>query len=95
MEQVVIALDYDPNHADALLLRAQLFLAGKNFKAARTDLENYVKQKRSDTDAVALLELCKKPNPNEPDILRAMAETPQELAPQRPRNETVPFSLLC
>lgn len=61
LAQVNVALDYDPSHADALLLKAQLLIAKQDFAAAVEELDKYGKLRPDDQAAKKLAELCRKP----------------------------------
>jgi serine/threonine protein kinase len=59
LAQARVAVDYDPENADALLLRASLLLAEKDFAAALTDLEALLKLRLGDAEAQKLLALAR------------------------------------
>jgi hypothetical protein len=56
--QVDTALNYDPDCPDALLLKAQLLIARKDFAAAGDVLERYTFQHSADRQAAELKRLC-------------------------------------
>ena len=58
--QLNVALEYDPDLAEARLLKGQLLIVQKNFTAARKELEAFTKQRPRDKDAAELLKLCQK-----------------------------------
>jgi Leucine-rich repeat (LRR) protein len=58
LDDVQLALLYQPDHADCHLLRAQLAARARNFVAALRDLEIYRGQNPDDEDARRLAQLC-------------------------------------
>src|SRR5262249_24411532 len=56
--QVDFALEYDPDHPEARLLRGQILIAQKDFAAGRAELEQYLRQRPGDADAQRLMELA-------------------------------------
>jgi serine/threonine protein kinase len=71
--QVELALNYEPGHAAALLRKAQLQMARKNWPAAEPLLAEYLRQHPRDADARKLAELCAARDPNDPTALLAAA----------------------
>jgi serine/threonine protein kinase len=65
LAQVNVALDYDPDIAEARLLKAQLLIVQKKFPAARQELEQYLRHRPDDADAVQMLDLCQKARPDD------------------------------
>jgi tetratricopeptide (TPR) repeat protein len=65
LDQVNLALAYSPDNADALLLKGQLLIVQQDFTGARTYLEKFLVQNKSDAQAKALLDLCQKPHPDD------------------------------
>lgn len=61
LAQVSVALEYDPSHADAVLLKAQLLIAKQEFAAAVEEVDKYLLLRPDDEAAKKLAELCKKP----------------------------------
>src|SRR5262249_28309698 len=71
--QVDFALEYEPNHAEARLLRGQILIAQKHFAEGRAELEQYLKQRPKDADARKLADLCEGKS-DDPTVLFAIAE---------------------
>ena len=75
LTQVKLALEYDPEYADALLLHAQLLIAvRKEFKTAHASLEHYLKRRPKDETAKILRDLCARENPEKAENLFVFAE---------------------
>ena len=60
LAQMNVALEYDPDNADAHLMKGQLLIFRADHPGARAELEAYLRQKPDDADAKALAELCKR-----------------------------------
>ncbi|OAI48206.1 hypothetical protein AYO44_07540 [Planctomycetaceae bacterium SCGC AG-212-F19] len=58
LAQINVALDYDPDNAEARLLKGQMLIVLGNFTAARTELQEYLRRKPQDGLARKLAELC-------------------------------------
>jgi serine/threonine protein kinase len=58
LAQVNAALDYDPDYAQARLLKGQLAVARKDFTAAKAELDLYLKLQPGDADAKKLAQLA-------------------------------------
>jgi tetratricopeptide (TPR) repeat protein len=56
-KQVDLALAYEPKHANARLLKGQIYLGQKEWTAAKAELEQYLEQ-QEDAAARKLLNLC-------------------------------------
>lgn len=75
LTQTKLALDYDPDYPDALMLHGQLLIAvQKDFAAARKDFEQYLKQRPNDGYARELRDLCGRANPDDQGNLLVIAE---------------------
>ncbi|HTU22267.1 MAG TPA: protein kinase [Gemmataceae bacterium] len=74
LTQVKLALDYDPDHAEARLLKGQLLIVSNDFAAAVTELERHVRQRPKDAEARHLLALCRREKPAEVSNLLRLAE---------------------
>ena len=59
LDQVNVALDYDADLAEALLVKGQIYIVRKDFAAARRELEQYLQRRPDDKDAARLLELAR------------------------------------
>lgn len=59
LTQVDFALEYEPDHAEARLLRGQILIGKKDFAAGRADVEQYLRLQPNDADAQKLAELCR------------------------------------
>lgn len=59
LAQVNVALDYDPELHEALLLKGQMLIAMKRFGEAEKTLVGYVEQKPDDGEARKLAALCR------------------------------------
>jgi predicted negative regulator of RcsB-dependent stress response len=77
LKQIDVVLEYDSKNIDARLLRGQIFVAQRDWKAGRTELEAYLKQ-RKDADASRLLEICVVGKEKDSTVLFALAETFQK-----------------
>jgi len=60
LKQVNLALEYDSNNADALLLHGQLMLVKQDFRAAAQSLGDYAKHRAKDRLTSDLRRLCEK-----------------------------------
>jgi serine/threonine protein kinase len=58
LAQVNIALNFAPDDPDALLLRAQLHIIGKEYHLAQQDLHDYRARQPDDANAIELARLC-------------------------------------
>jgi len=65
MAQVNVALDYDPEMAEARLLKAQALIVQQAFPEALAESEIYLKQQPNDTDANEMMRLCRKARAND------------------------------
>jgi hypothetical protein len=74
LEQADLALRYDPDNADARLLRAEVLIVLKDFAGARAELERYLRLRPGDNDAVRLIDLCQRPRPEEAGYLLDVAQ---------------------
>jgi serine/threonine protein kinase len=74
LEQVDLALAYEPKDADARLLKGQLLLGQKDWPAARGELERYLEKKPNDADAKKLHELCSTGKMNDTITQHAVAD---------------------
>jgi tetratricopeptide (TPR) repeat protein len=74
LAQVNVALEYDPDHAPARLLKGQLLLAGKDFDGARQELKLYRKLQPGDAEAAKLVRLCSKASAEDPAALTEIAD---------------------
>ena len=66
MAQVSVALDYDGDNGEALLLKGQLLVSRKEFAAAAKVLDRYVQIKPDDLIAAKLAKLCAAPRGDPP-----------------------------
>jgi serine/threonine protein kinase/DNA-directed RNA polymerase subunit RPC12/RpoP len=73
LDQVNVALDYDPDLADALLVKGQIYVVRKDFAAARRELDAYLQRRPNDKDAVRLRELCNG-RPGDSSVAAAMVD---------------------
>jgi hypothetical protein len=73
LKQVDVALAYEPDNVDARLLKGQIFIGQRDWKAGRAELEAYLKRRR-DADASRLLELCVPGKEKDSAVLFQMAE---------------------
>ncbi len=72
--QAKLALDYDPDNLDALLLHGQLLIAvRKDFKGAQKDLDRFLKTRSKDQPVRALRDLCARADAGEPGNLLLFA----------------------
>jgi len=71
LTQVNVALSVEPQHAEALLLRAQLHVARRKFVAAHADLHDYLKLAPQDSGAAELARLCLTRHPDAAPIVVA------------------------
>lgn len=76
-EQVRLTLDYDPKNLDARLLKAQILVAKKQWPAAQTELEPYVRQRPRDSEAVLLLDTLANRKPGDGEALLSVVESLQ------------------
>jgi serine/threonine protein kinase/Leucine-rich repeat (LRR) protein len=74
LAQVNVALDYDPDHGGARLLKGQLLAARKDFAAARPELEHYLKAQPADGQAAKLASLCARNRPDDPAAIAELAD---------------------
>jgi serine/threonine protein kinase len=77
LKQIDVALEYDSTNIDARLLKGQIFISQRDWKAGRAELEAYVKQKK-DADAIRLLEFCVVGKERDSIVLTALAEILQK-----------------
>jgi serine/threonine protein kinase/DNA-directed RNA polymerase subunit RPC12/RpoP len=74
LAQVNAALDYDPDHAPARLLKGQLLVARKDLAGARQELERYVKSQPGDAQAAKLARLCATAKGDDPAVRAELAD---------------------
>jgi serine/threonine protein kinase len=74
LTQVNIALDYDPQNAEARLLKGQILIVRGEFPAAEKELREYLRSKPNDAEARKLAELCPKARPNDAGTLLTIAQ---------------------
>jgi serine/threonine protein kinase len=75
LTQTKLALDYDPEYPDALMLHGQLLIAvQKDFTGARKDFELFLKQRPKDEYARELHDLCGRAIPEDKGNLLVIAE---------------------
>jgi len=74
MIQAAAAVEADPDHADARLLKGQLLLAHRQFSAAEQELTRCLEVRANDAEARRLLDLCRTARPEDPATLFALAE---------------------
>jgi serine/threonine protein kinase len=72
--QLDLALEYDPDRADARLLRGQLLILEKEFAAARQELAHYLRQRPRDALAARLHYFCGRDRPDDPGNLLTLAQ---------------------
>jgi tetratricopeptide (TPR) repeat protein len=58
LAQIDVALDYDPDNAEARLLKGQVQIVQGDFVNARSELQEYLRRKPNDAEARKLAELC-------------------------------------
>jgi hypothetical protein len=73
LDQLDVALTYEPDHAEARLLRGSILIAQADFFHGKQELENYT-QNHSDAQAARLIELSSRPNPGEVSNLLAISQ---------------------
>ncbi len=75
LTQTKLALDYDPDYPEALMLHGQLLIVvQKDFAGARKGFEQYLKQRPKDENARELHDLCGRANPEDQATLLVIAE---------------------
>jgi tetratricopeptide (TPR) repeat protein len=74
LAQINLALDYDPDNAEARLLKGQVQIVLGDFAAARAELQEYLRQKPKDAEARRLAELCATARRDDVPTLLAFAE---------------------
>jgi serine/threonine protein kinase len=72
--QVATAVEYDPERADARLLKGQLLIVRGDYAAAQAELQQYLKLKPDDAAAVELVELCRKARPGDTAHVASLAD---------------------
>ncbi|MCS6852984.1 MAG: tetratricopeptide repeat protein [Gemmataceae bacterium] len=72
-KQVAAALNADPHHPEARLLKAQLLIVSQEFAKARRELGEYLRLRAHDEAARRLHELCRHAQPNDPMSLVPLA----------------------
>ena len=72
--QVSTAVEYDPDRADARLLKGQLLIVRGDYPAALSELEIYLKLKPADAEAAELVKLCRHGRPGDTAHVAALAE---------------------
>jgi hypothetical protein len=73
LDQVNVALDYDADLADALLVKGQIYIVRKDFAAARRELDQYLQRRSDDKSARRLRELCNG-RPGDSSVAAALVE---------------------
>jgi len=73
-------LTYADSNADARLLKGQLLILDKKFAEAGTELDKYLRQRPTDTQASRLRELCARSRPDEQGNLLAIAQVFEQQA---------------
>jgi serine/threonine protein kinase len=73
LHQADLALAYAPDNADALLIKAQVFIVRQDFARAATDLQQVLRYRPADHEARELLDLCSKGKPDDIATLLAFA----------------------
>ena len=71
--QVRTALDYDPERAEALLLKGQLLLVAGKYREAQPELEHYLRLNPKDALAAELAELSRRGRPGDASSAAAIA----------------------
>ncbi|MHB1424827.1 MAG: protein kinase domain-containing protein [Gemmataceae bacterium] len=74
LAQVNAALDFDPDHAGARLLKGQLLISRKDFPAARQELLRYLKSRPDDAQAEKLARLCASAKVDDPAAAAELAD---------------------
>jgi serine/threonine protein kinase/Leucine-rich repeat (LRR) protein len=74
LAQVNVALDADPENAEARLLKGQVQIVRGEFAAAEGELREYLRLKPSDAQARKLADLCPKARPGDAGSLLALAQ---------------------
>lgn len=72
--QANVAVDYDPDHAGAQLLRAKLLIGERDFPAARAALERFLELQPGDAAGTRLLDLCRKAQAEDSRSVAAFAD---------------------
>ncbi len=72
--QLGVALDYDPEHIQANMLKAQLLVSEQNFQDARKILSQVTEQQLGDSNAVDLLAVLPAAATEDPTILGAISD---------------------
>lgn len=72
--QVDTALDYQPDHAEARLLKGQLLLVRREFGNAAVELDKYLHLRPTDPQAKKLAELARRAKPDDAATLAALGE---------------------
>ena len=72
--QISLAIEYDPDHAAARLLKGQLLLVRGDYAAARTELNQYLRLTPEDKDAAQLVELAGKARSGDASSVAAIAQ---------------------
>ena len=72
--QISMAVEYDPDHAEAKLLKGQLLVVRGDFEKGRTELEGYRRLKPKDDKAAELIELCRKGKSDDTNVVAAIAD---------------------
>jgi serine/threonine protein kinase len=78
LTQVDTALEYDPEHREAYLLRGQLLLALERYAEAVGPLEEYLRRTPDDPQARKLAELARKPEPDKAAYFLSLNEVFQQ-----------------
>jgi serine/threonine protein kinase len=72
--QVNVALEYDPDHAPARLLKGQLLIARKDFAAAGQELQRYLKSQPGDAQTAKMARLCATSKVDDPAVNAELAD---------------------
>lgn len=73
LQAVNVVLDLAPGNSAARLLKGQVLIVNGEFAAAAAELEEYLQQ-RPDPESRMLVELCRRPRPDEPANLLSFAQ---------------------
>ncbi len=74
LTQANVAVDSDPDHAGARLLRARLLIARKDFPAAHAELEKFLRLRPEDAAGTRLRELCRQARADDTRSVAALAD---------------------
>jgi serine/threonine protein kinase len=74
LDQATVAVDYDPDNADAHLFKGKLLIVQQRFPQAQLELEKYRKIRPADCTTGKLLSLCQKAQPEDATTCLAFAD---------------------